>query len=487
MGVFVFREEGIDRLIWLCSGFLPWLLCAVMLVAAAAAAQDTAEQAAGTSVKPPPEFGAASRNPDRDFAQTNLTAPNFPKFLAQDQFAFWTQTLHSDVESLSFWVPAAFGSAALIGSDTAIESHLSASANTVKMAANGSTAGMLALVGVGGGLFLMGQAQHDAHKRETGFLAGEAALGAYLASTALQYSTQRERPFTGNNKGQFFSGGNSFPSNTAAVSWAAASVLAHEYPGTLTKLLVYGLAAGVSAGRVIGEKHWTSDAVIGSALGWYMGRQVFRARSQGAEIDASNWGVFEKSTEDKQRDPAYMASPYIPLDSWIYPAFDRLAALGYIPTEIIAIRPWARSEGARLVLEARERATEDELASNPVIQTTLAELQREFAFELGTLEGQRNVGAQLESAYFRTTPIAGRPLRDSFNFAQTLYDDYGRPYGQGFNAIAGFSTRAETGSLAFYFRGEYQYSNGMSPYSAAVSQQIATFNALPVSSVPTFP
>jgi len=117
----------------------------------------------------------------------------------------------------------------------------------------------------------------------------------------------------------------------------------------------------------------------------------------------------------------------------------------------------------------------------------VAELQREFAFELGTLEGKSNVAAKLESTYFRMTPIVGRPLRDSFNFAQTIYDDYGRPYGQGLNAIAGVSARAETGPLAFYFRGEYQYSSGMSPYSAAASQAIATFNGLPMDSVPTFP
>ena len=465
---------------------LPLLLVSVLLAAVGAEPQDT-EQPLNQSARPAGSFETISRKQGRQLAETTLKLSNVPKFLAEDQVAFWTQPLHSDAKSLSFWVPAAFGTAGLISGDTAIESHLPTSANALKFASNGSTVGMLTLVGLGGGLFLMGEAQHDNHKRETGFLVGEAAIGAYAASTALQYTTQRERPFTGNNKGQFFAGGNSFPSNSAAVSWAAASVLAHEYPGTLTKILVYGLAAGVSAGRVIGEKHWTSDAVIGSALGWYLGRQVFRARSQGAEIDASTWGVFEKITEAKERNPAYMGSTYIPLDSWVYPAFDRLAALGYIPTAIIAIRPWARSEGARLVLEALGRISEGDVEPDPVVERTVAELQREFAFELGTLEGKSNVAAKLESTYFRMTPIVGRPLRDSFNFAQTIYDDYGRPYGQGLNAIAGVSARAETGPLAFYFRGEYQYSSGMSPYSAAASQAIATFNGLPMDSVPTFP
>ena len=121
----------------------------------------------------------------------------------------------------------------------------------------------------------------------------------------------------------------------------------------MTKLLAYGVAGSVTAGRIIGQKHWTSDAVFGSALGWYLGRQVYRARTTGSEINASTWGSFEKAPDAGDHDPAYMGTTYIPLDSWIYPAFDRLAALGYLPSEILAIRPWPRLAGARLVLEAR--------------------------------------------------------------------------------------------------------------------------------------
>ena len=277
-----------------------------------------------------------------------LKVSAFPKFLMQDQIAFWTLPSRFRVPDLTFLVPATFGTALLVGSDTAIEGHLPKSSNTIKLAANGSTAGALGLVGVGGGLFLVGSASHNEHQRETGFLVGEAAIDAYADSTALQYITQRERPFSGNNKGSFFDGGNSFPSNTAAVAWASASVIAHEYPGVLTKLLAYGVASGVSAGRVIGQKHWTSDAVIGSALGWYMGTQIYRARGSGADISASTWGTFEKSPEDSVKNPAYMGTTYVPLDSWVYPVFERLAALGYLQSATVAIRPWPR-DGVRAI------------------------------------------------------------------------------------------------------------------------------------------
>jgi hypothetical protein len=358
----------------------------------------------------------------------------------------------------------------------------------VKLAANGSTAGALGLVAVGGGLFLAGKISHDEHQRETGFLVGEAAIDAYATSTAFQYITQRERPFTGNNKGTFFYGGSSFPSNTAAVAWASASVIAHEYPGFLTKLLVYGAASGVSVGRVIGEKHWTSDALIGSALGWYMGRQIFRARSSDAEISASTWGTFEKSPEDKLRNPEYMGTTYVPLDSWIYPAFERLTALGYLPSEILAIRPWPRMECARLVLEAEDSARES-LVEDASVRKTVEALRQEFSPELANLEGASNLGVELDSVYARVTAIGGRPLRDGFNFAQTLYNDYGRPYGQGFNTVDGGAVRAEVGPLAFYFRGEFQHSTSLPNYTPAQAGQIVQTNdypLLPISSVPTF-
>src|SRR5258708_31213785 len=45
-------------------------------------------------------------------------------------------------------------------------------------------------------------------------------------------------------------------------------------------------------------------------------------------------------------------SPYVELDSWIYPVLDRLAALGYIHSQFSDMRPWTRIECARMVQEA---------------------------------------------------------------------------------------------------------------------------------------
>jgi membrane-associated phospholipid phosphatase len=413
----------------------------------------------------------------------SLPLAALPKNILQDQEAFFTTPFRMQSENLFFVVPAIFATSLLVGSDTDLETHLPKGTSTINLAATASNAGMAALLGAGGGLFLWGEKTHDEHQRETGILAGEAAIDAYIDATAFKYIAGRERPDTGNNRGNFFSSGDSFPSDTSAVSWAAASVIAHEYPGPLTQLMSYGTAAGVSAARVIGQKHWVSDAVIGSALGWYMGRQVFRARSSN-EINSANWGTFVTSPDDKIADPNFMGTTYVPLDSWIYPALDRLAALGYLPQFVQAIRPLARLECARLTLQAEESTGYPEIHGESF--RVIGELRREFAIELANLQDASNTGMQLESAYVGATQISGMPLDDSFHFAQTLYNNYGRPYGQGFNGIVGASMRAEAGPLAFYIRGEYQHSSSIAPYSASTAQAIANVDQLPLNSVPTF-
>ena len=373
-------------------------------------------------------------------------------------------------------LPIGIAATILVASDTAVEAHVTTNPSTVSHANTFSNAGLAALAGAGGGMYLWGALSNNEHQRETGFLSGEAAIDAYLDTTLIKYVAGRDRPFTGNGKGDFFDGGRSFPSEHSAISWAIASVIAHEYPGPATQVLSYGLAAAVSAARVEAHQHFLSDAAIGGALGWYIGRQVYRARSSDADIDVRKWGTFERYVgEELGREASRMGSSYVPLDSWMVPAFDRLEAMGYLPTASSVMRPWTRMECARLLAEAHDHSgAEDDAASDRVAAPLLAALDRELAHETDLLNGGTNAAAQVDSVYARFTGISGTPLRDSFHFAQTLVDDNGRPYGQGPNAIAGISQHAEAGPLVFYLRGEYQYASALPAYSAAAQQAITS-------------
>jgi membrane-associated phospholipid phosphatase len=391
---------------------------------------------------------------------------------------------------LPWAVPLAMAGAALIASDTAFEKHVPTTPATVSHAVTASNAGVAAFAGLGGAMFLWGHYSGNDQQRETGLLAGEAGIDAFLDTEALKYAFGRDRPFTGNGRGLFFQGGASFPSEHASVSFAIASVIAHEYPGPMTQLLAYGLAGGVGAARIVGHQHFTSDVLVGSALGWYLGRQVYRSHSHYSDAEIAHWGTFSRGEgeEDTRHQARNMGSPYVPLDDWIYPAMDRLTALGYIQTGFADMRPWTRLECARQIKEAASRLAEDE-TPNSEAQNIDRALQKEFARELALLDGGTNVELRVESAYTRSTQIVGKPLTDGDHFGQTVINDFGRPERRGFNNILGLSGWAEYGPFAVYSRGEYQHSPSAPalPFSARNAISIADFHEIGFTQATTFP
>jgi hypothetical protein len=179
-------------------------------------------------------------------------------------------------------------------------------------------------------------------------------------------------------------------------------------------------------------------------------------------------------------DPADMASPYVVTDSWIYPALERLAALGYIENAFLGQRPWTRMQCAALLREAKDNnaAAPDE---DPVVQDIYNALATEFALESGRLDGAHNLGVRLESMYARVTGISGQPLTNGFEAGQTIINDYGRRYGEGGNVYSGITTDAVAGPFTFYVRGEYQHSSFIPALPLSFRQAIAQRDSLPLS------
>lgn len=166
-----------------------------------------------------------------------------------------------------------------------------------------------------------------------------------------------------------------------------------------------------------------------------------------------------------------MASTYVPMDSWVYPAFERLAADGYLPTAFFSLRPWTRNDCARLTEEAEEQLVD--LPATADTAQLLENLKEEFAPELARTAGTGNSGILLESLDQRVTVIAGRPLTDGFHFAETLTNDEGRPFAEGTNLYSGISLRATAGPFAGYLRSEFQRVPLAPVPSAPAQQQIA--------------
>jgi hypothetical protein len=141
---------------------------------------------------------------------------------------------------------------------------------------------------------------------------------------------------------------------------------------------------------------------------------------------------------------APLGSVYVPLDSWVYPAFDRLAGLGAINKQFVGLRPWTRMQCAQLVLEADENLLNAE-GKNREAMALYDALNQEFSVETNSLNGDSTRQAGMESLYTRAMGISGTPLRGSFHFGQTLANDFGRPFNTGFNNVTGFSmSRTDT-------------------------------------------
>jgi len=402
-----------------------------------------------------------------------------PKHFLFDQKAMWTSPAHLGVPEATWLVPVAGVAAGLFATDSGFSRQLSHSTDTLNRYRHISDYGIGAMAGVGGGAYLLGLATHNEHERETGFLSGEAAVDSLVATEAIKYMTRRERPLVDNANGQFWNGGDSFPSEHSAAAWSIAGIVAHEYPSLPVKLLAYGAATAVSVSRIKAEQHFPSDVLVGSALGWLVSHYVYRDHHN-PDLPGGGWGLLGIRPERPGHwQPKYMGSPYVPLDSWVYPALLRLGALGFIESDFEGMRPWTRMECARLVEEADENIADNPDAGKQATQLDSA-LQKEFSREIELLGGGNNAAARVESVYTRVTGISGKPLADGYHFGQTIVNDYGRPYQEGANNVTGVSGWGTVGPFVGYFRGEYQHAPSAPVPPASVDPTIAAQDGLPV-------
>jgi Capsule assembly protein Wzi/PAP2 superfamily len=389
--------------------------------------------------------------------------------LAGDQKDIWTSPKKVRFSDTVWLVPLSGLGAGLFVTDADTAKHLSRDPNYKTV----SNAGIAAMAGSAGLMWAFSYKNHNSHWRETGFLAGEAALNSLLITEAAKYSFQRERPFQGDGSGSFFRNGTSFPSEHSAIAWSIAGIVAHEYPGVLTKLLAYGAAGLVSYSRVKSGQHFPSDVLVGALIGELSAYTVYK-RHHDPELGGGEWESWSSKTHRMFTDPqpGYLGSPYVPLDSWIYPALDRLAGMGLINSAFAAMRPWTRRECARLVSEAGERIVPDSPA-----EEIYRQLETEFRPELDPDSTEPQ--ARLESVYTNVGHISGTPLQDGYHFAQTQINNFGRPYGQGWSTSTGFSFYATAGPWSGYFRGELQTAPSVPALPLSAREFIAGADQLP--------
>jgi membrane-associated phospholipid phosphatase len=133
-------------------------------------------------------------------------------------------------------------------------------------------------------LYGIGVLNGNDHAHETGILSGEALADAVIVQEIAKVAFRRERPLYNNAAGDFFVSGlgtkSGFPSSHSTLAWAAAAVIANEYPSIWVDASIYTAATAVSLTRVLGQQHFPTDVLVGGATGWLIGHYVFKKRSQ---------------------------------------------------------------------------------------------------------------------------------------------------------------------------------------------------------------
>ncbi len=402
-----------------------------------------------------------------------------PVDIWHDQKAIWTSPKHIRKSDILWLLPLAATTGLLIGTDRHEMTLIHSDAANRSRSLLFSDAGLGAFAGVTAVSYGLGVMTHDEHARETGILSTEALADSLVLVEAMKFVTDRQSPDTGLRQGLFGHASplhSSFPSADAALAWGAAAVIAREYPGPVTQWSAYVAASLVSLSGIAAERHFPSDVLIGAAAGYLIGRYVYSTHHDDRmsdHIGSTTLSAPQSPGERRRRSVGDGGSSYVPLDSWIYPALRRLAALGYLMNQMSNMAPWTRAECLRQTREAAGQASDR--GPNAEAQQLITDLIAELSGE-----GSEVASIRLESLYTRVTGISGTPLRDSYHFGQTISDDDGRPYDKGFNNVTGFSSSAATGPFFAYFRGEYQYAPGRDAEPLSVRQFIAAADDNPL-------
>ncbi len=442
-------------------------------------AVDAKESSSGAEInKMSPAKKTASALELEPFESSHRGFSGLGKRFLEDQERIWTSPTKVRFTDTQWLVPLSGITAGLFVTDATYSRHLSQNPTTINHYKTLSNAGVGALIGGAGGMWLLGHVRHNEHWSETGFLAGEAALNSLVAVEAFKYSLRRQRPYQGDGSGPFFqSSGTSFPSEHAAAAWSVAGVVAHEYPGPLMKIMAYGLASLVDYSRIRARQHFPSDVFVGSIMGNLIAQNVY-SRHHDPGLGGEAWrSISQVFRGDGNLTPGNMGSPYVPMDSWVYSAFDRVAAMGYVKSGIFGMRPWTRLECARLLTESETHHLGD--ASSSEAARMYMQLSKEFAGELRKMGEGENRSVQVESVYARVTGISGQPLTDGYHFGSTLINDYGRPYQEGLNSADGFSAWTSEGHLVAYVRAEYEHAPSAPALSQSARGFISASNSLP--------
>jgi membrane-associated phospholipid phosphatase len=195
-----------------------------------------------------------------------------------DQKDVWTSPFHMHGTDAWWWIGLGGATAALVATDHTTSKTFENSKGQITWGNNlsniGSAYTLLPLVA---GFYTFGVLDDDPKAREVAVLGGESLLDSLIVVSVLKTAAGRNRPNNPHEPGEFFDGGASFPSGHAIETWSLASLISYEYGHTkLVPIIACSLAATVSLARFAAQQHYASDLLAGGAMGWFIGRYVWK-------------------------------------------------------------------------------------------------------------------------------------------------------------------------------------------------------------------
>ncbi len=170
------------------------------------------------------------------------------------------------------WERLFIGTGVVLGSavlDRPVSKFYDRRSNTRETRAQESMGNGLPVVAMGAAA-LAALSEQDQRLSSTGLAALQAGATGLLVNLGLKPALGRARPVDDVGPGNFepFKRSNaSLPSNNSTVMWAAITPFAREYEAPW----LYGLAMLTNAGGVASRRHWVSDMVASSLLGFALG------------------------------------------------------------------------------------------------------------------------------------------------------------------------------------------------------------------------
>jgi membrane-associated phospholipid phosphatase len=211
-----------------------------------------------------------------DLNKDDFFSKGFARQFLQDQKQIWTSPARIKASDAKWLVPLAAGTAFLFTQDNKISHQFDGKTSFQNGSLKVSDIGLYSTWAVPGAFLALGKLKGNDRMEDTGKKGFQAAIYSMIVMHGVKFVTDRTRPYEGGN-GHFWNGGDSFPSGHAMEAWALAKVVSDEYSDKpLVKIGMYSLATAVSLSRISSQRHYASDVLVGSALGYMIGSFVMR-------------------------------------------------------------------------------------------------------------------------------------------------------------------------------------------------------------------